>query len=155
MAEHAIHQHKAYKLPDGVPESLKKNILEARRNDYEMMRLIAKNHSQTLGLALFCFGEARKACRKAVFASATVHHEPDRLINSSIWSESLFPAGIVKEIRDTAANADKSLIQKWGMHPTDFDKRKGYGDMGPPKKKPKHNFKSKDLQKGSPAFNAK
>ena len=64
MAEHAIHQHKAYKLPDGVPESLKKNILEARRNDYEMMRLIAKNHSQTLGLALFRFGEARKACRK-------------------------------------------------------------------------------------------
>ena len=92
---------------------------------------------------------------QVVFASETVRHEPDRLINSSIWSESLFPAGIVKEIRDTAAKADKSLIQKWGMHPTEFDKRKGYGDMGPPKKKLKYNFKLKDLQKGSPAFNAK
>ena len=40
-------------------------------------------------------------------------------------SESLFPAKIVKEICNTAAKADKSLIKKWGMHP--IDKRKGYG----------------------------
>ena len=51
-----------------------------------------------LAKALLCFGEARRVCRKLVFASATVKHDPERLINSSIWSESLFPEAIIKEI---------------------------------------------------------
>ena len=72
MAEHVIHQHKMFKFPQGAPENLRKTFQEARRNDYEMMRLVAKQHSHTLGMALFRFGEARRACSKAVFATAAV-----------------------------------------------------------------------------------
>ena len=80
MAEHAIHQHKAYKLPDGVPDPLKKNILEARRNDYEMMRLIAKKSLANSGFSPFPLWRGSKSLSQVVFASAIVRHEPDRLI---------------------------------------------------------------------------
>ena len=116
MTEFAVSHNKAVEIPEGLPDNNHvKSIADVKRDDYDALRLIAKTHSLSFAKALFRFGEARRTCRKLVFASATVKHEPERLINSSIWGESLFPDTILKEIRDNAAKADKSLMAKWGM----------------------------------------
>ena len=47
-----------------IPFKYLKEEFEARTDLLRILSTIAKNHSQTLGLALFRFGEARKACRK-------------------------------------------------------------------------------------------
>ena len=85
MAEVGVHQSKAVKILDSLPDSKAvKTLTDARKDDYDILRLLAKQHSLTFANALFRFGEARRACRKAVFTSATVRHEPYRLINSSV-----------------------------------------------------------------------
>ena len=75
-----------------------KALTEAKSDTYDILRLVSKQHALTFAKALFRFGEARKACRKVIISAATVRHEPDRLINSSVWGESLFPAALVDEI---------------------------------------------------------
>ena len=133
MTEFAISHNKAKEIPEGLAENAK-SLIDIKRDDYDALRLIVKTHSLAFAKALFCFGEARRICRKLVFASPTVKHDPERLINSSIWSESLFPEAIIKEIKDNAEKADKSLMSKWGM-PAFEIKRKGQGKWDPRKRK--------------------
>ena len=153
MTEFSISRNKAVEIPEGLPDNAKP-LVEIKKDDYDALRLIAKTHSLAFAKALFRFGEARRTCRKLVFASATVKHEPERLINSSIWGESLFPEAIVQEIKKNAEKADKSLMSKWGM-PSFDNKRKGQGEMGPPKKKKKYSPAYRPLPRDSPAYNQK
>ena len=154
MAEFGVHHVKAAKVSKSeLPEHESVKVLTDVKSDaYDILRLIAKQHALAFAKALFRFGEARKACRKYIFSAATIRHEPDRLNNSSVWGESLFPAALVAEVAQNAANADKSLMSKWGMPPIDT-KRKGKGDMGPPAKKKKHSPAFRHQPGNSPAYN--
>ena len=114
----------------------------------EMLKLLAKQHLFQFSEALHAFGTARRACRKHIFQHATVRHEPDRLINSSIWGDQLFPAPLVAEVRDRAATADKSLLAKWGMRKT--DRKRSRSSSSTPQSK---RFKHHGQYHPSPAYN--
>ena len=87
-------------------------------------RLVAKSQFRLVLDAIAEFGDARRACRTFVFKQATVRQEPDRLIESSIWGEFLFPEDLVKEVKDEACKQEKALLRKWGF-PDRGEKRKG------------------------------
>ena len=55
-----------------------------RHPEMESFKLLAKQHLPQFARALFEFGEAKKACRKVVLDKATIKHEPNHLIHSSI-----------------------------------------------------------------------
>ena len=152
MSEFGVHTNlAALKAMKPIPGAEKTE--EALKTAAEIARLIAKQHTHQFALALFRFGEARRACRRAAFISAKVRHEPERLINSSIWGEFLFPEALIQEVRENAANADKSLLAKWGMPQFDSKKRAAQGNMGPPPKRGKFNPKYSRLPDESPAYN--
>ena len=97
-----------------------------------LIKIHAKSIAGPLNNAIWAFGEARKACRRFVLKGATIRFEPDKLIDSSIWGEFLFPEGIVTEVKENAAKIGKSLADRWGITP--FQKRKAEGDQKPIKK---------------------
>ena len=74
MAEFGVHQRKGVKTPEGLPVT---NLAKARKDDYDILRLLEKQHSFNFAKALFWFGEARRAYRKATLAPATVRHKPN------------------------------------------------------------------------------
>ena len=154
MLEFSVHlNNTAIKELKPVPGAEKTE--ESLRVAAEMSRLSAKQHIQQFATALFRFGEARRACRKAAFVSAKVRHEPERLINASIWGENLFPDNMVKEIREQAAKADKSLLSKWGMPSFGNKRRNSQGNMGYPAKRKKFNPRYTVLPYESPVYNSR
>ena len=79
---------------------------------------------------LWAFITARLACRKHVFASATIRHEPQKLINSCIWGSGLFPSDLVEKTLESASQANQNLRTRWGMPPIG-PKRKFIPGLGP------------------------
>ena len=106
----------------------------------EFFKLLSKQHCEQFSAALYDWGQAKRACRKYILKTATVRHEPERLINSSLWGEHLFPEDLVKEISERAANLDKSLMTKWGMR--FFSKRKRFWESDRPTKRFRSEYKS-------------
>ena len=90
--------------------------LEVHRHpEMESFKLLAKQHLPQFARALFEFGEAKKACRKVVLDKATIKHEPNHLIHSSIWGQYLFPVDVVRESKSLAEKAGKSLLDCWAL----------------------------------------
>ena len=67
----------------------------SRDPGYDLLKVLVKSMVSTLRNDLSDFMQARRACRKHVFLSAEVRHEPTRLINGPIWGVNLFPTTLV------------------------------------------------------------
>ena len=80
MAEFAMHL-----FPVSGKKIDKKTKLSGVDLAAELFKLLGKSHCSKFSKALYDFGQARRACRKFVFRAATVRHEPERLINASLW----------------------------------------------------------------------
>ena len=141
MAEFAMHS-----FPTKGVKVDKKAKLAGTDLAAEFFKLLSKSHCSEFSTALYNFGQARRACRKFVLKAATVRHEPERLINASLWGEFLFPESLVKEIKDRACKLDKSLMDKWGMR--FVSKRKAFWESDRSSKRPR-------LSSHSPATNLK
>lgn len=100
--------------------------------DWEILKVITKSMVASLRHDLTDFVQARKKCRAHVLEGATVRHEPNKLIGSSIWGASLFPDSAVKEVMAELARSNTSLSSRWSM------KRKYTPGSGP---QPKSSFK--------------
>ena len=70
----------------------------------EQFKILAKSQVSSAIHDIFDFGVARRLCRKSVLQHAALRHEPTKLINSSIWGESLFPFEAVHTAVTLAAN---------------------------------------------------
>ena len=90
-------------------------ILNENYSESDLFALLAKQHLPTLLRALYDFGLSRRECRRHVMQFSKVRHEPQRLIDSSIWGKDLFPDDLVKEIMDQAAKENRNLTDKWGI----------------------------------------
>ena len=107
--------------------------------ELEMLKIIVKSMCASLRKDLTDFMLVRKACRKHLFLTATVRHEPTKLINAPVWGVPLFPPDMVQEAVDNAAKMNLSLRRRWGM----FEKRKYTEGSGP---QPKNKRFKKDKQ---------
>ena len=107
-------------------------LLMSLHPELEMLKVLVKSMCASLRKDLTDFLLVRKACRKHLFLTATVRHEPTKLINAPVWGVPLFPPDMVKEAIDNAAKMNLSLRSRWGM----FEKRKYTEGSGPqPKNK--------------------
>lgn len=97
-------------------------------SDEPFFQVLAKSFLATFQLDLHEFVMARLECRKFIFADATIRHEPNKLIKSSIWGPNLFPEGEVTSVMSEATRANQSLRARWGI-PT--YKRKTPESAGP------------------------
>ena len=57
----------------------------SRDPGYNLLKVLVKSLVNTLKNDLSDFMQARRACRKHVFSSAEIRHEPTRLINGPFW----------------------------------------------------------------------
>ena len=112
--------------------ALTETLIHLREKD-EALSLIAKTHGLTVTQDLHAFAMARRALRKHIFEHAKVRHEPNRLINSSLWGESLFPPEVVRDALDGAEKANQSLRTRWGLSfgSNQQQKRKSSPGSGP------------------------
>ena len=107
-------------------------LLMSREPGIDMLKVLVKSMVTSLRKDMTDFMLIRKACRKHLFLSAEVRHEPTRLINGPVWGVNLFPTELVREAIDNAAKLNLSLRRRWGM----FEKRKFTEGAGPqPKNK--------------------
>ena len=83
--------------------------------ELEFLKVIAKSMVATIRHDLADFVLARRACRKHIFVHATIRHEPTKLIDGSVWGETLFPTALVLETIQEAAKACQNLRQRWGL----------------------------------------
>ncbi|XP_064116856.1 uncharacterized protein LOC135222647 [Macrobrachium nipponense] len=81
-----------------------------------LFRVLTKSMLQAYLSDLYDFIVARRACRKHVFANASIRHEPNKLINASIWGANIFPEDMVNSVLSEAARANQSLHDRWGLH---------------------------------------
>ena len=80
---------------------------------HQTFRALAKSHAASLLRDVHAFATARLACRRHVLVGAKVRQEPDRLINSSLWGEGLFPKEEIDRVREAAARDNKNLMDRW------------------------------------------
>ena len=104
----------------------------SRDPGYDLLKVLVSSMVTNLKNDLVDFIQARRACRKHVFLSATIRHEPNRLITGPIWGVNLFPTPLVREAIDNTSSSNLSLRRRWGMQ----EKRKFSEGSGPqPKNK--------------------
>ena len=96
----------------------------------ESWKVMTKILSASLQTDHFDFIIARRQCRQHVLYQATVRHEPNRLIASSVWGPSLFHEDVVKEILDSAAHSNMNLRTKWKLS---FKRKSTEGQGAQPK----------------------
>ena len=118
-------------------------LLMSLHPELEILKVIVKSMCASLRKDLTDFMLVRKACRKHLFLTATVRHEPTKLINAPVWGVPLFPPAMVQEAIDNAAKMNLSLRRRWGM----FEKRK-YTEGSGPQPKNKRFKKDKGNQQG-------
>ncbi|XP_064116855.1 uncharacterized protein LOC135222646 [Macrobrachium nipponense] len=81
-----------------------------------LFRVLTKSMLQAYQSDLYDFIVARRACRKHVFANASIRHEPNKLINASIWGANIFPEDMVNSVLSEAARANQNLRDRWGLN---------------------------------------
>ena len=107
----------------------------------EIFKVIVKGMTCSLRHDLVDFIKARRACRKHIFAHASVRHEPSKLINGPIWGATLFTQAIVQEVIAAATQGNQSLQTRLGLQL----KRKFQPGTGPQPK----NVARKRFRKGT------
>ncbi|XP_064100400.1 uncharacterized protein LOC135211154 [Macrobrachium nipponense] len=80
-----------------------------------LLKVIAKSLLLGMQCDLYDFAVARRNCRKHVLSEATIRHEPNKLLASSIWGADLFPASAVNEVQSEASRLNQSIILRWGI----------------------------------------
>ena len=104
-------------------QSLLETMIFNRPND-KIFPILAKDHLQSLQYDIWAFAKARRTCRSYVLSGMSVRHEPQELINSAPWGEGLFPAALIRAIRDRAKTEGRSLLDRWGYVAPKTHKRK-------------------------------
>ncbi|XP_064109595.1 uncharacterized protein LOC135217560 [Macrobrachium nipponense] len=74
-----------------------------------LFKVMAKSLLHTMQCDFYDFVIARCNCRKHVLAEATIRHEPNKIIASSIWGTDLFPTPVVDEVLYEASKVNQSL----------------------------------------------
>ncbi|XP_064087967.1 uncharacterized protein LOC135202485 isoform X2 [Macrobrachium nipponense] len=90
-------------------------LVASTYNEEQVFRVLTKVLLQMFQSDLYDFAVARRACRKHFLAGASIKHEPNRLIRSSIWGENLFPKEEVTNILQEASKVNQSLWVRWGL----------------------------------------
>ena len=98
------------KLANSLHVLTSMELLAANYDSCDLFPMLAKAHLPAVVRNLQEFANARRALRVHTFMNAKVRHEPNRLINSSLWGAGLFPEEIVKEILAKAASENRSLL---------------------------------------------
>ncbi|XP_064107538.1 uncharacterized protein LOC135216296 [Macrobrachium nipponense] len=80
-----------------------------------LFKLLAKAQTQTVQSDLYELVVARRNCRKHVLQEATIRHEPNKLLSSTIWGADLFPEAAVNEVQHEATRLNQSLKIRWGL----------------------------------------
>ncbi|XP_066955440.1 uncharacterized protein [Macrobrachium rosenbergii] len=83
--------------------------------DEPLFQVLTKSLLASFQSDLYDYVVARQNCRKHIFANATIRHEPNRLIKSSIWGPNLFPEDEVNNVLAEATRANQSLRSRWGL----------------------------------------
>ncbi|XP_064078898.1 uncharacterized protein LOC135196208 isoform X2 [Macrobrachium nipponense] len=78
-------------------------------------QVLTKSLLGTFQHDLFDFAVARRACRKFVLRPATIRHEPNKLIKSSIWGPSLFPEDLVAQVTQETVRVNQTLATRWAL----------------------------------------
>ena len=82
---------------------------------YDFAQTVAKGLSASLADALSCFLTARKAVRVAAFKGCRNRAEPDSLINSDFFCESLFARDVVEQALMSVPLNNESLYVTWDV----------------------------------------
>ncbi|XP_066981300.1 uncharacterized protein [Macrobrachium rosenbergii] len=90
-------------------------LTSAVYKDEPLFRVLTKSLLASFQSDLFDFIVARRNCRKFVLADATIRHEPNKLIKSSIWGTNLFPEDMVNSVISEASRANQNLRIRWGL----------------------------------------
>ncbi|XP_064101055.1 uncharacterized protein LOC135211750 [Macrobrachium nipponense] len=90
-------------------------LVASMYKDEQLFQVLTKSLLQTFQSDLFEFAAARRVCRKYVLAEASIRHEPNRLIKSSIWGKNLFPQEEVDNVLKAASSTNQSLRVRWGL----------------------------------------
>ncbi|XP_066955826.1 uncharacterized protein [Macrobrachium rosenbergii] len=101
--------------------------------DEPLFKVLTKSLLASFQSDLYDFVVARQNCRKHISADATIRHEPNRLMKSSIWGPNLFPEDEVNNVLAEATRANQSLRSRWGLP----FKRKSSETSGPQPKERK------------------
>ncbi|XP_064109242.1 uncharacterized protein LOC135217346 [Macrobrachium nipponense] len=112
-------------------------------------QVLTKSLLGTFQHDLFDFAVARRACRKFVLRPATIRHEPNKLIRSSIWGPFLFPEDLVAQVTQEAVRANLTLATRWALK---FKRPADPSPAGTQKAKKPKRFQQRRFQR-SPAVN--
>ena len=82
---------------------------------YDFAQTVAKGLSASLADALSCFLTARRAVRFAAFKGCRNRAEPDSLIHSDFFCESLFARDVVEQALMSVPLNNESLYVKWDV----------------------------------------
>ena len=91
---------------------------QMKHTDFSLAPLLAKLAMTWMGDTLRAWMKARRACRSHIFVGAQNYQEPKALVDSTPFSESLFPKDIVEQVLSNALRAGKSLHDRWAMYGT-------------------------------------